>query len=96
MNDSTKKAAMVLRALNNPFRFKILDIIRTKGQVNVTELQVSTREAQPVVSQHLKILRDIGAVKTKRDGKYINYVVDDNRINKIFELSDKLVNDTSK
>jgi len=90
-NTQTKKAAMVLRAVNNPLRVKILDIIRKTGRMTVTNLYVDLRLEQTVASQHLAILRKEGVVNTERDGKNIYYSVNTTRLQKILELSEELI-----
>lgn len=85
---SIKKAALILRALNHKLRQQILKQIDESGKITVTELYVKLRLEQSVASQHLAILRKAGFVKTIRDGKYIYYSVDTERLiefNKIVE-----------
>lgn len=75
-----KKAALVLRALNHKLRQQILKLIDESGKMTVTELYVKLRLEQSVASQHLAILRKAGFVTTERDGKFIYYTVNTNRI----------------
>ncbi|MEY5034341.1 MAG: hypothetical protein RL447_719 [Bacteroidota bacterium] len=82
-----KKSALVIRALNHKLRQQILRLIADKGTVTVTEIYVKLRLEQSVASQHLAILRKAGFVKTKRDGKFINYTVNLPRIRQINQLS---------
>ncbi len=82
-----KKSALVIRALNHKLRQQILRLIADKGTVTVTEIYVKLRLEQSVASQHLAILRKAGFVKTKRDGKFINYTVNLTRIRQINQLS---------
>jgi DNA-binding transcriptional ArsR family regulator len=51
--------------------------------MTVTEIYVRLRLEQSVASQHLAILRRAGIVKTERDGKFIYYTVNHNRIEDI-------------
>lgn len=78
-----KKAAMVLRAVNHKLRQQILKLIDEHGRVTVTELYVKMRLEQSVASQHLAILRKAGFVKTVRDGKFIYYSVNINRMDEV-------------
>jgi DNA-binding transcriptional ArsR family regulator len=78
-----KKAALVLRAVNHKLRQQILKLIDEHGRVTVTELYVKMRLEQSVASQHLAILRKAGFVKTVRDGKFIYYSVNINRMDEV-------------
>jgi DNA-binding transcriptional ArsR family regulator len=85
-----KKSALVVRALNHKLRQQILRLIADKGTVTVTEIYVKLRLEQSVASQHLAILRKAGFVKTKRDGKFINYTANLSRIRQINQLSQNI------
>lgn len=87
-----KKAALVLRALNHKLRQQILKLIDESGKMTVTELYVKLRLEQSVASQHLAILRKAGFVKTERDGKFIYYSVNINRIQELNRFVGELLN----
>jgi DNA-binding transcriptional ArsR family regulator len=78
-----KKAALVLRAVNHKLRQQILKLIDEHGRMTVTELYVKMRLEQSVASQHLAILRKAGFVKTDRDGKFIYYSINIDRMDEV-------------
>src|SRR5215203_2830702 len=80
---NVKKAALVLRAINHKLRQQILRQIDEQGKMTVTELYVKLRLEQSVASQHLAILRKAGFVKTERDGKFIHYSVNNQRLQEV-------------
>ena len=80
---NVKKAAMVLRALNHKLRQQILKLIDENNKMTVTEIYVKLRLEQSVASQHLAILRKAGFVKTDRDGKFIYYSVNNDRLQEL-------------
>ncbi len=86
-----KKAALVLRAINHKLRQQILKQIDEHGKLTVTELYVALRLEQSVASQHLAILRKAGFVKTSRNGKFIYYSVNSNRIEELNQFVKNLV-----
>lgn len=86
-----KKAALVLRALNHKLRQQILKMIDENGKMTVTELYVKLRLEQSVASQHLAILRKAGFVKTDRDGKFIYYSVNINRMQELNQFVKQLL-----
>jgi len=87
-----KKAAMILRAVNHKLRQQILKQIDESGKITVTELYVKLRLEQSVASQHLAILRKAGFVKTYRDGKYIYYSVNTDRLKELNKIVEELLN----
>jgi len=77
---SLKKASLVLRSLNHKLRQQIVKIISEDGRITVTEIYVKLRLEQSVASQHLAILRKAGIVSTQRDGKFIYYTINQQRV----------------
>ena len=53
------------------------------GEITVTKIYVHLHIEQSVASQHLAIMRNAGIVTAKRDGKFIFYSVNHQRINEI-------------
>jgi DNA-binding transcriptional ArsR family regulator len=86
-----RKSVMVLRAINHKLRQEMIKIIEDAGKITVTELYVKLRLEQSVASQHLALLRRSGVVVTSRDGKFIYYSVDTDRINEISRLLKELI-----
>lgn len=86
-----RKAVLVLRALNHKLRQKILELIDHGTSLTVSEIYIKLRIEQSVASQHLAILRRAGVVKTERNGKFIYYSVDKQRIKQIASLAAELV-----
>ena len=86
-----KKAAMVLRAINHKLRQQILKLIDENGRMTVTEIYVKLRLEQSVASQDLAILRKAGFVKTERDGKFIYYSVNTERLEELNKFVKDLV-----
>lgn len=67
----------VLKALAVETRVKIIDLLKSKGPLgakNIAELIGITPAA---VSQHLKILRQAGLVRSERKGYWIPYAIDE-------------------
>ncbi|MEI6950572.1 metalloregulator ArsR/SmtB family transcription factor [Paraflavisolibacter sp. H34] len=78
-----KKAALILRAVNHKLRQQILKLIHQNERMTVTEIYVKLRLEQSVASQHLAILRKAGFVSTYRDGKFIFYSVNHERLDQV-------------
>ncbi len=86
-----KKASLILRSLNHKLRQQIIKIIHESDKLAVTEIYVKLRLEQSVASQHLAILRKAGIVSTKREGKFIYYTINKQRVQAINEFVSKLV-----
>ena len=88
----SREAAEVLRAINNDFRQQILDVLHRNKQLTVTDIFVKLRIDQSVASQHLSVLRNARLVNTTRDGKYIHYSVNYQRVDALKHIIHQLVN----
>lgn len=86
-----KKTSVILRALNHKMRQQILQLIDQKGKVTVTEIYIHLRVEQSVASQHLAILRKAGFVQTTREGKYIYYSINMDRMRALSGFMDQLL-----
>lgn len=86
-----KKAALILRAINHKLRQQILKLIHQKDKITVTEIYVKLRLEQSVASQHLAILRKAGFVTTTRDGKFIYYSVNHQRLAEVQRFAQDLL-----
>ncbi|SDZ77962.1 DNA-binding transcriptional regulator, ArsR family [Arachidicoccus rhizosphaerae] len=86
-----KKAALILRAINHKLRLQVIKLIQENEKITVTEIYVKLRLEQSVVSQHLAILRRAGLVTTQRDGKFIYYTINYNRMTELVTFVDELL-----
>ncbi|MTD14809.1 metalloregulator ArsR/SmtB family transcription factor [Nakamurella sp. YIM 132087] len=71
-------------AVAEPRRRQILDVL-VRGERPVGDLVVALGVAQPVVSKHLKVLRDVGLVQVRDDGRQRVYRVDARPLREIHE-----------
>ncbi len=86
-----RKSVLVLRAINHELRQQIVKLLDDHGRLTVTEIYVKLRLEQSVASQHLALLRRSGVVTTIRDGKFIYYSIDKERIAEVSRLLKELV-----
>jgi DNA-binding transcriptional ArsR family regulator len=69
--------AQKLKVCGHPVRLKLLCHIAREQDMCVSELWVCVRQPQPVVSQHLAVLKEKGIVKSEVKGnKRIYSIVD--------------------
>ena len=56
------------------------------SEMCVCDLSMLLKMKQPAISQHLKSLRQMRMVRTRRDGKVIYYTLDDEHIRTVLNL----------
>jgi DNA-binding transcriptional ArsR family regulator len=87
--DKLKKLQQVFQTLSDYNRLAMIKSISDK-ECSVGELVKTTMLSQPLVSHHLRVLRDNGILETKRNGPFIYYYIRDIKIlyaiNLIIEL----------
>ncbi len=88
--NKSKKAAMILRAVNHKLRQQIMNVINEKEKITVTDIYIKLRLVQSVCSQHLAILRRAKIVETERNGKSIFYKINKETISDINLFVDQL------
>lgn len=75
-----KNSSEVLRALCHPLRIQILKFIDENDNINVNKIYNTLHLEQSITSQHLSILRKAGLVTTQRNGKFIYYHINYEKI----------------
>jgi DNA-binding transcriptional ArsR family regulator len=86
----------VFHALSDPIRFEILVYLRS-GEKCVCEIVPHLNLIQPLVSRHLKILKDAGIVRCRKDGTKRMYSIVDLKIYDVIDaLSSELLANLAK
>lgn len=85
-----RKAILTIRAVNHKFRKHIIQLLQENKQLTVTELYKKLKLEQSVASQHLAILRKSGILNTEREGKYIKYSLNKEKLTEINNLIEAL------
>jgi ArsR family transcriptional regulator, virulence genes transcriptional regulator len=88
---AVKKSVVLLRAINHKLRQQILVLILQHERMKVTDIFEKLFLEQSVASQHLAVLRRAGFVKTKREGKFIWYSVNLQRLEQVQKVIDILI-----
>lgn len=68
--------ADLFRALGHPIRLGIMRQLAERPETCACDFTEVFGVAQPTISQHLKVLREAGLVRTRRRGTQICYSVD--------------------
>jgi ArsR family transcriptional regulator len=86
----------VFYALSDPIRLEIILYLRG-GEKCVCEIVPHLNLIQPLVSRHLRILKDAGIVRCRKDGTKRMYTIVDPRIHNIIDdLTPELVSTLTK
>ena len=70
------KQAELFKVLGVESRIKIIELLKERGPLGVIELSETLGITPSAVSQHLKILRHAGLVRSERKGYWIPYDID--------------------
>jgi len=72
-----QRLAQMLKALGNPVRFHIVQVLADRKMCITGELVDFTTLAQSTVSQHLKVLREAGLVEGEVEGPATCYCLNE-------------------
>ncbi|RKY75682.1 ArsR family transcriptional regulator [candidate division KSB1 bacterium] len=82
-----KEQAKLLKAIAHPTRLHLLEIIRDTNPC-VRSMEEALGIAQPTVSQHLSILRNLGIVESERQGHQVCYKIKNKTVLKLLDSID--------
>lgn len=85
--------AQICAGLADPSRILILYEL-SQSPRNVTELATNLNMPQPLVSRHLKVLRERGMVMTERRGTMVEYTLADKRLIEALDLLRAVLRDS--
>jgi DNA-binding transcriptional ArsR family regulator len=88
--------AKYFRALGDPTRVRILELLGEDGELSVTELVEQLTQSQPKVSNHPACLRWCGFVHTRRDHPTVYYRVANERVTELLALGRALLADNAE
>ena len=86
-----RKGQLVFRAVNNSFRLQILSLLHSHKRMMVTAIYKTLSLEQPNVSAHLSVLRKAGIVNVKREGKFIYYSINYERLYELHTIAAQLL-----
>jgi ArsR family transcriptional regulator, arsenate/arsenite/antimonite-responsive transcriptional repressor len=86
---SLKKSVTLFHALSDETRLTLLDRLR-EGEQCVCELTDTMKAAQSRLSFHLKVLKEAGLIRDRREGRWMYYSIDPEAINELEAVVDTL------
>jgi DNA-binding transcriptional ArsR family regulator len=76
----------MFKALAVETRVKIIDLLKTEGPLGAKKISELLGITPAAVSQHLKILRQVGLVRSERNGYWIPYSIDEDALHNCRDL----------
>jgi DNA-binding transcriptional ArsR family regulator len=92
----TDLVAKYFRGLGDPIRLRILELLRSDGELSVGELVRRLELPQPQVSNHLACLRWCGFLEARREGRTVYNRIADQRVGAMLELARSLLADNAE
>jgi len=77
--EDTAKLQLIFQTLGEANRLRIIKFI-DKKECSVSEIVEATKLSQPLISHHLRILRENKVLETKRKGPFVYYQIRDIRL----------------
>ena len=79
--------AKVMKALSDPKRLKIVDLL-SQGERCANNIQNSFNVSQPTLSHDMRVLKEAGVTLERRDGKNIFYTLNEDALSAFLRLLD--------
>lgn len=80
----------VFKALNDPIRRKILELLKKRGDMSAGEIAAQFEISKPSISHHLDLLKQAGLVQVMRDGQFLYYSLNTTIIDELLKWTIKL------
>ncbi|GIW61756.1 MAG: hypothetical protein KatS3mg089_0608 [Patescibacteria group bacterium] len=74
MTDLCEEISKFGKGIGSIPRYRIVEALFS-GPKTVSELAKKTKQSQPLVSQHLRVLKETGLVKDERKGQEVHYTL---------------------
>ncbi|MGB5756114.1 MAG: metalloregulator ArsR/SmtB family transcription factor [Acidimicrobiales bacterium] len=82
-DDAAAELAVTLKALADPVRLKLLNLIAQSGEACACDLPALLERTQPTISHHLSILVKAGLLEREQRGKWAWFRLDPNRLQQL-------------
>ncbi len=80
------KPAEIFKVLSVETRVRIIELLKSRGTAGAKEISAALGITTAAVSQHLKILKHAGLVRSERQGYWIPYAIDEKAMENCREL----------
>ncbi|MDX1532978.1 MAG: metalloregulator ArsR/SmtB family transcription factor [Nitrosopumilaceae archaeon] len=73
----------LLKCICDETRFDILEMLQKNNELCVSDFVEKLKKDQPLISHHLKTLKQCGIVKSREDGKKMMYKISSNQLSEL-------------
>lgn len=94
MKRSYAESSLVFKALSDETRLRTLHML-SSGELCACEILDSFHITQPTLSYHMNILCDSGLVSARRDGAWVKYSLNREKLQAVKDFIDDVVGDDS-
>ena len=84
------KYARIFKVMSNPKRLKIIDML-SEGELCACKILEEFHITQPTLSHDMKVMCDLGIVKARKEGKWMHYSLNLEKMNEIYKVIGKLM-----
>ena len=90
--EQLQRSAEVLRGMAHPIRLGIVELLNeANGSLSVTKIYTKLDLAQPIVSHHLGVLRNVGVVTKEQQSRFVYYTLSKDGIKSAMDVLAALV-----
>lgn len=89
MNKDYKNYALCLKALGDETRIKIFHML-SNGELCACDILEEFHITQPTLSYHMKILSESGLVNSRKDGVWMKYSINKDKLELLKDLFDNI------
>ena len=82
-----EELARLAKALGHPARVRIVRMLARKQSSVCSQIVGELPLAQSTVSEHLRILKDAGLIRSNQDGMRVGYCIDNNALRRLKALT---------
>ncbi|MGM0502727.1 MAG: ArsR/SmtB family transcription factor [Bacillota bacterium] len=95
MNNKIQKTADILKSLSDARRLQIVNLL-SYGKMCVCDLTENIDASQPNISHHLKVLKNAGLIQSEKQGKWVYYELNQEKLGKLQEELNFIINEQAE
>lgn len=84
------KYARIFKVMSDPKRLKIIDML-SEGELCACKILEEFHITQPTLSHDMKVMCDLGIVKARKEGKWMQYSLDIEVLNDVYKTVGRLM-----
>ncbi|MFC3885173.1 ArsR/SmtB family transcription factor [Bacillus songklensis] len=84
---NTMEVAKIFKALADDTRIKIAYSLTVQDELCVCDVANIVECTTATASHHLRLLRNLGLVKYRKEGKFVYYSLDDHHVKQLIQLA---------